>query len=204
MDRGSPSPTFRVEQSSPLDSLVRRASSRRARVAKLADALSVPYAPSHDTVQGDYDASPHSPLLHTQFRGSVASTSPSTYDNPSFVADSNGSGSRDSESQRAVGTRYVIPFPIPGGGRVHHDVGNRISLAEREKYPWPRSIAHLLYMMSHLDHREPVRGRLKSPLSSSRPTTTPLHPHRRRLPLEGCLYSCRRASRHMHAQYLRL
>lgn len=106
MDRGSPSPTFRVGQSSPLDTLVRRASSRRARVAKLADALTVPYTPpGHDVAAVQHDNGPHSPLLHTQFRGSVASTSPSMYDGGAYVADGHSSGQWDPPDQQQEGTR---------------------------------------------------------------------------------------------------
>ncbi|KAI0706231.1 hypothetical protein BC835DRAFT_1313233 [Cytidiella melzeri] len=88
MDRNlSSASSLQVQHSSPLESLVRRASSRRAKVAKLADALSVQYTPprqAHTASQDEATNSPHSPLLHTQFRGSV-----STYDG-SIAGDTSG------------------------------------------------------------------------------------------------------------------
>ncbi|KAI0089893.1 hypothetical protein BDY19DRAFT_941321 [Irpex rosettiformis] len=99
----SPSPSIRVGQSSPLDSLVRRASSRRVKVAKLADALNVPYASPQQNQLGLAAVAPLSPLLHTKFRGSV-----STY-NGSIAGDSHVSGSWDAPSRLPTTTRSYQP-----------------------------------------------------------------------------------------------
>lgn len=107
MDRNPPSPGIRVGQSSPLDSLVRRASSRRAKVAQLADALNVPFTPPQPTSPVAVAAAepPHSPLLHTKFRGSI-----STYDGS--IAGDNASGTWDAPSRVASTARCVILLVI--------------------------------------------------------------------------------------------
>ena len=106
MEPNPPSSHIRVGQSSPLDSLVRRASSRRVKVAKLADALNVPYTSSlRPAVQPDVAFStepPHSPLLHTKFRGSV-----STYDG-SIAGDGVGVAAWGAPSRVASTARQVI------------------------------------------------------------------------------------------------
>ncbi|KAI0809107.1 hypothetical protein BC629DRAFT_1482054 [Irpex lacteus] len=104
MDRNPPSPGIRVGQSSPLDSLVRRASSRRAKVAQLADALNVPFTPPQPTSPVAVAAAepPHSPLLHTKFRGSI-----STYDGS--ISGDNALGPWDPPSRVASTARSYQP-----------------------------------------------------------------------------------------------
>ncbi|KAK7688143.1 hypothetical protein QCA50_008513 [Cerrena zonata] len=88
------------DQSSPLDALVRRASSRRVRnkdtLGPIATSSLLPVHPStpprHPDDKPEW-SSPHSPLLHTQFRNSTATTASylpdrgSTYGDTSMSSD---------------------------------------------------------------------------------------------------------------------
>ena len=84
--------SFRVPKSSPLDSLVRRASSRRARSKDPPQDPRTPprNAPNDQQQQQSWHQPPVSPLLHTEFRTSVASTSISVYDGRSMVSETTG------------------------------------------------------------------------------------------------------------------
>ncbi|EKM60505.1 uncharacterized protein PHACADRAFT_246494 [Phanerochaete carnosa HHB-10118-sp] len=95
MDQRAPSPLVHVQKVSPLDTLVRRASSRRTRSTQASTRqvaqLSVPETPPKQVAGQQEWMSPHSPLLHTQFRSSVASTAPSAYEQHSYTTDGDGS-----------------------------------------------------------------------------------------------------------------
>ena len=104
MDQRAPSPLVQVEQASPLDTLVRRASSRRTKnaggTAKPVAQLKVPETPPrHGSNQQEWQ-SPHSPLLHTEFRSSVASTAISAYEHGSYTTDGDNSALWDSTEHR--------------------------------------------------------------------------------------------------------
>lgn len=155
MDNGAPSPTIdiHVAATSPLDSLVRRASSRRARTAILADALKVPKTPPGPYRQAyDQDSnSPNSPLLHTEFRSSVASASTAAYDRGSVVTDHDQSGTWDSESRysQLAPTRYVKVVYINASHLFTRPdtVDVRISHKEIEDTLLYRSTASIARMM---------------------------------------------------------
>ncbi|GJE94177.1 hypothetical protein PsYK624_103450 [Phanerochaete sordida] len=103
MDPRAQSPLVHVQQASPLDTLVRSASSRRTRNAQASTRqpvqLGVPETAPRQPASQEW-APPHSPLLHTQFRGSVASTTLSAYDQASYAASGHSSQLYDDTAHR--------------------------------------------------------------------------------------------------------